>query len=254
MGALHAGHLSLVDRARKECDIVFVSIFVNPKQFGPKEDFSKYPRDIEKDSKMLEGLNVDYIFFPDAAEIYPDNYLSYIDVEKMTEKQEGEYREGHFKGVTTVVGILFNCVQPDRAYFGQKDAQQVTIIKKMVSDLKYDTQIVVCPTVRETDGLAMSSRNVYLKPEEREKALLLSKSLALGKGILESGELKTSTIIKKMNELFLTEKTVSVNYIRIVSADLFEEIEYMEKGKEYYFLIACRVGSTRLIDNYLVTA
>jgi pantoate--beta-alanine ligase len=184
MGYLHEGHLSLIRESKKTCDVTIVSIFVNPTQFGPSEDFNSYPRNIEKDNKLLEKEEVDYLFLPSAEEIYPKNFQTYVNVEYITKKLEGEFRPTHFRGVSTVVLILLNCVQPDYAYFGQKDAQQLAMIKQMVKDLKLDVKIVGCPIVREKDGLAMSSRNVYLSSVEREDALVLYRSLELEKKII----------------------------------------------------------------------
>ena len=185
MGYLHQGHLSLIKKSKELCDITVVSIFVNPTQFAPTEDYEKYPRDIERDNKLLKEYNIDYVFVPSQEEIYSSGYQSYVYVNEISKKFEGEFRPTHFRGVTTIVSILFNCVKPDLAFFGQKDAQQAAVIKQMVSDLKYDIEIIVCPIVRETDGLAMSSRNVYLSPEERTKALTLHKSLLYAKKLIE---------------------------------------------------------------------
>lgn len=253
MGYLHNGHLSLVKQSKLKNDVTIVSIFVNPTQFGPTEDLQKYPRDIERDTQMLDNEGVDYIFLPDAKEIYPDDFETYVEVTRISKKQEGEFRPTHFKGVTTIVSILFNCICPDNAYFGRKDAQQGTIIKKMVKDLKMNINIELMPIIRESDGLALSSRNIYLSTEEREKALLLSKSLNDAKNMIENGELSVNAIIKKVNNIFLKESTVHLNYIRIVESSGFNEIEELQKGKEYYILIAAKIGNTRLIDNILLT-
>ncbi|MDP4114773.1 MAG: pantoate--beta-alanine ligase [Bacteroidota bacterium] len=253
MGFLHRGHISLVKESKIKNDITIVSVFVNPTQFGPTEDLNKYPRDIDKDTALLEAEGVDYLFLPDEKEIYPDDYETYVEVTKTSKKQEGEFRPSHFKGVTTIVSILFNCVCPDNAYFGRKDAQQAVIIKKMVKDLKMDINVVIMPIIREDDGLALSSRNIYLNKEERERSLLLSKSLNEAKIMIESGEHLVNNVIKKISNMFLKESTIHLNYIRIVEASSFNEIEQLEKGKEYYILIAARIGTTRLIDNLLVT-
>jgi pantoate--beta-alanine ligase len=252
MGSLHKGHLSLIKESKKRTDITIVSVFVNPTQFSPNEDFNAYPRDINKDSGLLEQAGTDYLFFPSAEDIYPDDFQTCVEVADISKTIEGEFRPTHFKGVTTVVSILFNCVRPDFAFFGQKDAQQAAIIKRMVKDLKYAIEIVICPIIRESDGLALSSRNVYLRPEEREKALLLSRSLKMAEGIIQSGEKNTVVIIKKINNIFLKEKSIHLNYIRIVNPENFKEVDKLEKGKDYYCLIAAKVGSTRLIDNNLI--
>src|SRR3990170_4999099 len=197
MGYLHEGHLELVKRAKKENLIAIASIFVNPTQFGPKEDLAGYPRDIPRDLKMLETAKTDIVFIPTAAEMYPPRFSTWVDVEKVTERLEGAVRPGHFRGVATVVTKLFNIVQPTRAYFGQKDAQQVIAIKRMVADLNMNLEIVVCPTVREPDGLAMSSRNIYLKPDERQAAIVLNQSLKLAENLWSKGEKDAETIRQK---------------------------------------------------------
>lgn len=252
MGFLHDGHLSLVKESKKKCDKTFVSIFVNPAQFGPTEDFSKYPRDIERDLSMLRGEGVDYVFTPEPEDIYHKNFQTYVDVTEMTKKYEGEFRPGHFRGVTTIVSILFNIVNPDKAFFGQKDAQQSTVIKKMVKDLKYRTEIVVCPIIREPDGLAMSSRNIYLDETQRLKALILYNSLSKAKEQIHAGERDVLTIIKTINNFFLKETLVHLNYIRVVNMEDFREVETLNAGKSYFILLACKVGTTRLIDNLMI--
>lgn len=252
MGFLHKGHISLIEASTKMTDVTIVSIFVNPTQFAPNEDFDKYPRDIKRDSEMLQEAGADYIFLPSADEIYPGGFQTYVDVQEITRKIEGEFRPTHFKGVTTIVSILFNCVKPDFAFFGQKDGQQAAVIKRMVKDLKYDIKIIINPTLRDPDGLAMSSRNVYLSPLEREKALLLYKSLKQAEELIRSGEHNAKTIIKKINNNFLTESSIHLNYISIVEESLFQEIETLVQGKSYLILIAAKVGKTRLIDNLLI--
>lgn len=252
MGYLHNGHISLIEESKKRADITIVSIFVNPTQFAPTEDFKAYPRDIERDLRLLEQAGTDYLFYPSAVDIYPNNFQTYVDVTEIAKIIEGEFRPTHFKGVTTIVSILFNCVKPDLAFFGQKDAQQTSVIKRMIEDLKYEIEVVICPIIREADGLALSSRNVYLNPEEREKALILNESLKQAEDIILSGERNTVTIIKKINNNFIKEKSVHLNYIRIVNADTFKEADKLETGKDYYCLVAAKVGSTRLIDNRLI--
>jgi len=249
MGFLHEGHLSLIKESKKSCDITVVSIFVNPTQFGPSEDFDNYPRDVESDNKLLEDEEVDYLFRPSTEEIYPKNFQTYVNVEYVTKKLEGEFRPTHFRGVSTVVSILFNCIQPDYAFFGQKDAQQLAVIKQMVKDLKLDIKIIGCPIVRESDGLAMSSRNVYLSSSERNDALVLYRSLELAKKLIDSDERRVNVILSDMTELFSKIPSVNLDYIKIVESDTFEFVDKLEKGKEYFVLVACKIGMTRLIDN-----
>jgi len=249
MGFLHEGHLSLIRESKKTCDVTIVSIFVNPTQFGPSEDFKSYPRDVERDNKLLESEEVDYLFLPSTEEIYPKNFQTYVNVEYVTTKLEGDFRPTHFRGVSTVVLILLNCTRPDYAFFGQKDAQQLAVIKQMIKDLKMDVKIVGCPIVREADGLAMSSRNVYLSPSERKEALVLNHSLELAKKIISSGERRVNIILAVMKELLTKIPSANLDYIKIVEADNFEIVDELEKGKEYFVLLACKIGKTRLIDN-----
>jgi len=249
MGFLHEGHLSLIRQSKKTCDEIIVSIFVNPTQFGPSEDFNNYPRDVQGDNKLLEDEGVDFLFLPSSEEIYPKNFQTYVNVEYVTKKLEGEFRPMHFRGVATVVMILFNCIQPDYAFFGQKDAQQLAVIKQMVKDLKLDIKIIGCPIVREPDGLAMSSRNVYLSPTERKEALVIYHSLELAKKLIDSGERRVNVILSDMTDLFSNIASANLDYIKIVEADTFEIIDDLEKGKEYFVLVACKIGLTRLIDN-----
>jgi pantoate--beta-alanine ligase len=249
MGYLHKGHLSLVRESNKKCDVTIVSIFVNPTQFAPSEDFENYPRDLEKDKRLLEDTKVDYLFLPDVNEIYPGNFQTFVNVEHITQKLEGEFRPTHFRGVTTVVMILLNSVQPNFAFFGQKDAQQAAVIKQMVKDLKVDVEIVVCPIIRENDGLALSSRNVYLSPDEKKDSLVLYRSLELAKKIIFSGERRVNVILLEMNELIREVKSAKLDYIRIIESDSFEITDELLEGNEYYILIACKIGKTRLIDN-----
>lgn len=252
MGSLHEGHLSLVRTSKKECDITIVSIFVNPTQFSPNEDLSTYPRDLDKDLQLLKKENVDYVFIPNAEDIYPDDYQTFVEVKDISSKHEGEFRPTHFKGVSTIVAILFNLVNPAKSFFGQKDAQQTAVLKRMVKDLKIDTQIIICPTVREPDGLAMSSRNAYLDKLQRQKAVILYNSLLIAEKLIMGGERNSSVIVKAVNNNFLKEPLVHLNYIRLVDAESFEETELLKQGSNIYVLIACRIGSTRLIDNILV--
>lgn len=253
MGYLHKGHLSLVDIATENSDEVIVSIFVNPAQFGPNEDFTKYPRDEKRDFELLEGKNVAAVFYPDASEIYSSDFQTYVNVEKITLEQEGEFRPSHFKGVTTIVSVLFNCVKPNVAVFGQKDAQQASIILRMIEDLKYNIRMIVAPIIREDDGLALSSRNVYLSEEERKDALVLRRSLDASLKMIIAGERSTGKIIKTMKEFYYSVESARLQYIRIVDAQTFEEISLLQENRKYYILIACFVGKTRLIDNELIS-
>jgi len=247
MGFLHPGHLSLVKVAKKNSDVVVTSIFVNPTQFGPKEDFKTYPRDFNRDQKLLQKEGCDIIFFPQVKDIYPSNYLTYVNVEKITDILEGAFRPGHFQGVTTVVAKLFNIVLPDVAVFGQKDAQQAVVIKKMVKDLNFPMKILVAPTAREKNGLARSSRNSYLTKEQRKKAGVLYKSLELAKDLIHQGEKNSAVIINQMKKLIGLEKMAKLDYISINDA---ENLEPQKKLKaEVLISLAAKFGKTRLIDN-----
>lgn len=251
MGALHNGHLSLVKRARGENDIVAASIFVNPIQFAPNEDLDRYPRDLEGDMEKLKAEQTDILFLPDAKAIYPDLFSTYINVSGLSEKLCGAFRTGHFKGVATVVNKLFNIVKPNRVYFGQKDFQQCVIIKRMNADLNMDIEIVVCPTVRENDGLAMSSRNAYLSPEERKAAGIIYKTLLTVSQSLQSGESNLSAIKKQMDDMLLNQPLVSeVQYAGIYDPDNLDELS--ENKKQNLVAIALKIGNTRLIDNIIV--
>ena len=247
MGYLHEGHLTLVRHARSENLSVIVSIFVNPTQFGPQEDFKTYPRDTERDLTLLEKENVSIVFMPGAEEMYPDGFSTWVDVEKITERLEGGARPGHFRGVTTVVCKLFNIVQPDKAYFGQKDAQQLAVIRRMVNDLNMDLEILAVPTVREPNGLAMSSRNTYLTKEEREAALVLWKALCLARGHWENGERDAARLWQEMTALISKEPFATIDYISIADPETLEEVEKM--GDSALVSLAVRIGKTRLIDN-----
>jgi pantoate--beta-alanine ligase len=250
MGYLHEGHLSLVRRARKENDIVVVSIFVNPTQFGPNEDFDKYPRDTERDLRLLEAENVDFAFIPSVEEMYPEGYATYVIVERLTEVLCGKSRPGHFRGVATVVTKLFNIVKPTRAYFGQKDAQQFRVLKRMVEDLNMDVEMIEAPIVRESDGLAMSSRNVYLSPEERKQAVALFEALNLAKETIEKGERDVEKIKQIMREWLSKYDKVIIDYIEIVDEKNLTPLSKIE-GK-VLIAIAAFVGKARLIDNIIV--
>lgn len=252
MGALHEGHLSLVRRARQENDIVVVSIFVNPIQFGPSEDFEKYPRDIEADTEKLRKEHVDIIFRPEIASMYPEGFTTSVEVGKISEKLCGAFRPGHFKGVATVVAKLFNIVKPTRAYFGQKDYQQSIIIKNMVRDLDMDIDIVVCPTVREPDGLAMSSRNAYLNKAQRKAATVIYRCLKEASELIGSGIIEGERVKNFMRDKLLGESVVSsIDYAGVYEPETLDELSKIEGNA--LLAVALRMGSTRLIDNMLVT-
>lgn len=250
MGALHEGHLSLVRAAKKQCQPVVVSIFVNPKQFGPTEDLAKYPRMMEADAAKLADLGVDAIFAPSTAEMYPDGFCSYVHVEGLSEKLEGRSRPGHFRGVTTVVLKLLEIVQPQFAYFGRKDAQQARIVQQMVRDLSLDVEIVVCPIVREADGLAMSSRNAYLKPEERRAATVLYRALDAARREIAASERDALRLQAVMRKVLDAEPLVTVDYAEIADADTLEPVTRL-RGPALA-LLAVFLGTTRLIDNMLI--
>jgi len=247
MGYLHEGHLVLARRAKAENGIVAVSIFVNPTQFGPTEDFARYPRDPDRDISLLEKEGVDWVFMPPVEDMYPQGSSSWVDVEKVTDRLEGAIRPGHFRGVATVVAKLFNIVQPTRAYFGQKDAQQVVVIKKMVADLNMNLEVVAVPTVREPDGLAMSSRNIYLNPQERQTALVLWKSLNLVRQLWLEGERKAERVRQQMASLIQKEPLARIEYISIAHPETLEELTEIDQPA--LVSLAVRVGKTRLIDN-----
>jgi len=250
MGYFHEGHLSLMRRARSECDIVVVSIFVNPIQFVPGEDYERYPRDVERDLRMAEGVGVDIVFHPSVEEMYPEGYATYVNVERLTEGLCGAFRPGHFRGVTTVVAKLFNIVMPHRAYFGEKDYQQLVVIKRMVRDLNFPIEIVPCPTVREEDGLAMSSRNVYLLPDERKAALSLSRGLMAAQKMFMSGERDAATLKRIVEEHLRSSELVRPQYVEVVDAETLEPIERVER--DAVIAVAAFVGKARLIDNVVL--
>ena len=249
MGFLHDGHLSLIRRARDECQRVVVSIFVNPTQFGPKEDLAKYPRDLERDLHLIEPFT-DLVWTPSAESMYPTGFQTWVEVEAMTRPLEGAMRPGHFKGVTTVVAKLFNAVQPHKAYFGQKDAQQVAVIRRMVRDLNFPVEIIVCPTTREPDGLAMSSRNVYLGADQRKAATVLFRSLSAAKELYEAGERDAEKVRGKMKEVLASEPLAEPQYISCADYDLLEELDVI-RGKTLLSM-AVFIGKTRLIDNFVL--
>ena len=250
MGFLHEGHLSLMQQARKQSDHVVVSIFVNPKQFGPDEDFKKYPRDIKRDEELARECGVDVLFYPKEEDMYPPDFATYVNVEKLNGRLCGKSRPDHFRGVTTVVLKLFEIVKPDIAYFGQKDCQQAFIIKKMIEDLNLDVTLKILPIVREDDGLAMSSRNTYLTPIERRDALFLHKSLELARELIDSGEKDAKTIIGKMKALSGQAKALKIEYISIVDTKTLKDLSRI-RG-EAIVAIAAHSGKTRLIDNIIV--
>ncbi len=253
MGALHEGHLSLIRKARLETEIVVVSIFVNPTQFGKGEDYKEYPRDFKSDKKKCEMAGVDYIFYPEVEEMYPEPYYTYVEVEKLQEPLCGKFRPGHFRGVTTIVTKLFNIVMPDIAYFGFKDYQQYVIIKQMVKDLNIPVKIKGLPIVREKDGLAMSSRNKYLTPEERKEATLLYKSLLKARELIKKGEKNPSRIKEEMKKILLSGKIIKlekIDYISIVDPATLEELKKVDR--ECIIALAVRIGKARLIDNIRV--
>jgi pantoate--beta-alanine ligase len=247
MGYLHEGHLALVKQARIENSAVIASIYVNPTQFGPREDFRAYPRDLNRDLEMLRGGGVDIVFVPADEEMYPPEFSSWVDVEKVTERLEGASRPGHFRGVATVVAKLFNIVQPSRAYFGQKDAQQVVVIKRMVADLNMGVEVVVVPTVREGDGLAMSSRNIYLSSKERQTATILFKALTLARQLGHDGEKDAEKIRRQMTTLIQKEPLAQIDYVSIADAETLEELNLLDRPA--VASLAVRIGKTRLIDN-----
>jgi pantoate--beta-alanine ligase len=252
MGALHAGHLSLVHRAKQECSHVVASIFVNPKQFGPREDLAKYPRTLESDVAQLTAAGVDAVFSPEANDLYPAGFSTYVQVEGLSERLEGKSRPGHFRGVTTVVMKLLQIVQPHFAYFGRKDAQQARIVQQMARDLNLDPEIVLCPIVREADGLALSSRNVYLNPKERAPATALYRALDAARQALLRGARDSDSVRDAMRSVLDREPLVRTDYAEIVDAETFEPVYHISRTA--YALIAAFVGATRLIDNMLIEA
>jgi pantoate--beta-alanine ligase len=250
MGALHEGHLSLVRAAKAQCDVVAASIFVNPTQFGPNEDFSKYPRTFERDCELLEKEGVAVVFAPAVEEMYPPGAITYVTVEGLSEKLCGKSRPGHFRGVTTVVSKLFNVVEPDVAFFGQKDAAQVTIIRRMVRDLNIPVEIAVCPIVREADGLAMSSRNAYLDPQRRKAALVLSRSLQEVSRAFKLGERNALKLVEIGRQTFSQEPSVRMDYLEIVDTENLDPLEKVEVPA--LVAVAAFIGTTRLIDNFVL--
>jgi pantoate--beta-alanine ligase len=250
MGALHEGHLSLIKQARQQCSSVVASIFVNPTQFAPSEDFAKYPRTLPTDTEKLENAGVQCLFLPEAKEIYPQNYSTYVNVEGLGERLEGRLRPGHFRGVSTVVMKLLQIVQPQSAYFGRKDAQQAAIIWRMAKDLNFDTEIVVCPIQREADGLAMSSRNVYLHTSDRQSAAVLHRALQAAQLLLQNGTRDALSLQSAIHRVLNEESRAKLDYAEIVDAQTFEPLTHI--NRKAYVLIAAKLGETRLLDNMLV--
>lgn len=251
MGALHEGHLILVKEARQRCDIVIVSIFVNPAQFNERSDLEKYPRDLTGDTALLAEYDVDYVFAPDTNEIYPEGFSTYVNVENLTDGLEGAARPGHFRGVATVVTILFNTVRPDLAFFGQKDAQQVAVIKRLTADLGFETEIVVVPTIREGSGLAMSSRNARLSAEEREKAVVVIEALREAKLAFKKGERNASDLAEIVKKRVSAESLARLDYVAVVDRDSLQPIEKIGDN-EALILVAAYFGDVRLIDNVIL--
>jgi pantoate--beta-alanine ligase len=251
MGALHEGHLSLVREARRMCDVVVVSVFVNPAQFGPGEDYERYPRDLTKDTALLTDYNVDYIFAPTVEEIYPKGFATYVTVEGMSEQLEGGSRPGHFRGVTTVVTILVNTVRPDFAFFGQKDAQQALIIRRLVKDLAFDTEVVVLPTVREDSGLAISSRNLYLTPDEQKSAAVIHQALMRAKTAYKEGERSAGRLETLVRSTIEVEPRARVDYVSVTDAETLERIDKIDE-RPVLIAVATYIGKTRLIDNTIL--
>ena len=250
MGALHAGHVSLVRAAREQCDVVVVSIFVNPTQFGPNEDFARYPRTWDADCALLDREGVDLIFAPGAEEMYPVGASTFVEVEGVSDRLDGASRPGHFRGVATVVAKLFHIVGPDKAFFGQKDAAQVAVLRRMVRNLNFDLELVVCPTVREADGLALSSRNRYLSAEQRRQALVLSRALRRIEERVSQGVVESAALIREAQEMLAAEAGVRVDYLRIVDPSSLEDVADVCGGA--LVAVAAVVGTTRLIDNVVI--
>jgi len=251
MGALHAGHLALIERARAECSPVYASIFVNPKQFGPSEDLAKYPRTFDSDCQKLAAAGVEAVFAPEPAEMYPPGFTTHVNVDAISDRLEGKSRPGHFRGVTTVVMKLLQIVQPHRAYFGRKDAQQARIVAQMARDMSLDTEIVVCPIIREADGLALSSRNAYLDPTQRKASTALHRALLAAKQELHAGERDALQLQSAMRHILDAEPLAKVDYAEIVDAESFEPV--VRVNRSCYALLAVYFGKTRLIDNALLT-
>jgi pantoate--beta-alanine ligase len=252
MGALHEGHLSLVREARTMCDVVVVSVFVNPTQFGPSEDFERYPRDLTGDTTKLSDYNVDYIFAPPADEMYPKGFATYVNVEGLSETMEGAARPGHFRGVATVLTVLFNTVRPDFAFFGQKDAQQTLVVRRLVRDLAFDIEVVVLPTVREQTGLALSSRNAYLTDDQHAAAVILYKALSQAKEVYMEGERNPKRMAEVVRSRVEAEPLTRLEYVGVVDAETMEKFDRIPEDRPLLIALAARVGRTRLIDNIVI--
>jgi pantoate--beta-alanine ligase len=252
MGYLHEGHLSLLRIARKKCDVLVLTIFVNPTQFGKGEDLDRYPRDFKRDLSLARKEKVDFVFYPSVNDMYPNSYQTYVINKVISKKLEGEFRPTHFEGVTTVVAKLFNIVKPHIAVFGQKDYQQAQIIKSMVKDLNFDVKIILAPIIRESDGLAMSSRNVYLSLSERNEALALNKSLLLAEDLIKKGERNCKLIIQKMKNFISKNKSIKIDYIKVADLSLSQYLKELKNNTTCVILLAARVGNTRLIDNKII--
>ena len=251
MGALHQGHLSLVREARQMCDIVVVSVFVNPAQFGPSEDYERYPRDLTKDTALLTDYNVDYIFAPPVEEIYPKSYSTYVTVEGLSDQLEGASRPGHFRGVATVATVLLNIIRPDFAFFGQKDAQQALIIKRLVRDLAFDTEILVLPTVREDSGLAISSRNAYLSDEDHEAAQVIRRALVKAREAYKGGERSGGKLADIVRSTIEAEPRARIDYVSVTDSETLEKLDKLDE-RPILIAVAARIGKTRLIDNIVL--
>ncbi len=252
MGALHDGHLSLVREARRMCDVVIVSVFVNPTQFGAGEDFERYPRDLTGDTTKLADYNVDYIFAPPVEELYPKGFATYINVEGLSESMEGSARPGHFRGVATILTVLFNTIRPDFAFFGQKDAQQTLVVKRLVRDLAFDLEIVVLPTVREQTGLALSSRNAYLTDEQHRAAAVLYRALAQAREVYNEGERSSRRLAEAVRAQVDAEPLARLEYVGVVDADTMEKFDRIPEDRPVLIALAAQVGRTRLIDNIVI--
>ncbi|HEX6625220.1 MAG TPA: pantoate--beta-alanine ligase [Pyrinomonadaceae bacterium] len=252
MGALHEGHLSLVREARRMCDVVVVTVFVNPTQFGPGEDFARYPRDLTQDTTRLADYNVDYIFAPAVEEIYPKNFSTYITVEGLSDPMEGAARPGHFRGVATVLTVLFNTVRPDFAFFGQKDAQQTLVVKRLVRDLAFDIEVVVLPTVREQTGLALSSRNAYLSADDRRAAAVLYRALSQAREVYNEGERNPKKLAEVVRAQLASEPRAALEYVGVVDAETMEKLDRISDERPVLIALAARFGATRLIDNIVL--
>jgi pantoate--beta-alanine ligase len=251
MGALHEGHLSLVTEARQMCDIVIVSVFVNPTQFGKGEDFERYPRDLTADAALLAEYNIDYVFAPTAEDIYPEGFSTYVTVEGLSETMEGEFRPGHFRGVATIVTILLNTVRPDFAFVGQKDAQQAVVIKRLAKDLGFETEVMVLPTIREESGLALSSRNAYLSEEQRKAAAVLYQALRAAKLAYREGERNTAKLAEIVREKVAAEPQAKLDYVSVVNSENLQPIAKIE-DETVVIAVAARFGAVRLIDNTIL--